>query len=164
MTKLFPLVTFDEILLEQANNALLAWGHKMGPINRPMNGSVVSGGGDTAHGLMFEGELVAVTTTSTLIRSNVAARPDLNRTNTIELSRLCSCSPHLCRVALRLWREFVFKPLQIPFAISYQDKKLHTGATYKNDGWSRIGESRSGPDTRSGRQGRSKVIWMYAAD
>lgn len=162
MNRLFPLVTFDEIPLARANECLVAWGHKMGPINRPMNGSVVSGGGDTAHGLTFEGQLVAITTTSSLVSPNVAGRPDLNRSNTIELSRLCASSPHLCRVALRLWREFVFRPLDEPFAMSYQDANLHTGATYKNDGWQIIGKSRSGTDTRSGRKGRSKVIWLYS--
>lgn len=158
---LFPLVTFDEIPLADANRCLVEWGHKMGAINRPMNGSVTSGGGDTAHGLKFEDKLVAVTTTSSLITPNVAGRPDLTRENTIELSRLCSSSPHLCRVVLRLWREFVFRPLHWPFAISYQDSKLHTGATYRFDGWKEIGKSRSGTDTRSGRPGRSKVIWCF---
>lgn len=158
---LFPLSVFDEIPLHEANTALVQWGHKMGPINRPMNGSVTSGGGDTAHGLKFCGELVAVVTTSSLISPNVAGRPDLTRENTIELSRLCSSSPHLCRVALRLWREFVFRPLRWSFAISYQDANLHTGATYRFDGWKEIGKSRSGTDARSGRKGRSKVIWMY---
>lgn len=80
---------------------------------------------------------------------------------TVELSRLCSSSPHLCRVTLRLWREAVFRKLKKPYAISYQDAKLHTGNTYRFDGWRKIGTSRSGPDTRSGRKGRSKVIWMF---
>ena len=161
---LFPLVIFEEIPLEEANEALLSWGHKMGPINRPMNGTVVSGGGDTAHGLRFEGQLVGLTVTSTLISPNVAGRLDLTRDNTIELSRLCSSSPHLCRLVLRMWREFVFRPMRWPFAISYQDAKLHSGDTYRFDGWKQIGKSRSGTDTRSGRPGRSKVIWMFEKD
>lgn len=161
MSRLFPLVLFDEIDFDLANDRLVEWGHKIGAINRPMNGSVVSGGGDTAHGLTICGELVAVTVTSSLVSPNVANRKDLTRENTIELSRLCSSSPHLCRVALRLWREAVFRPLKYPFAISYQDKNLHSGNTYRFDGWKVIGESRSGTDTRSGRKGRSKVIWCF---
>lgn len=159
---MFPLVTFDEIPLADANAALVNWGHAMGPLNRPMRGSFVSGGGDTAYGLTIEGTLLAVVTMSSLIRENVAGRPDLTRDNTVELSRLCSSSPHLCRVALRLWREAVFRKLKTPYAISYQDAKLHTGNTYRFDGWKKIGTSRSGPDARSGRKGRSKVIWMFA--
>lgn len=158
---LFPLVTFDSVSVDQANECLSEWGHKMGPINRPMNGTVISGGGNSSHALRFEGQIVAVTVTSTLIRENVAGRTDLTRANTIELSRLCSSSPHLCRVALRLWREFVFRPLKHQFAISYQDAKLHNGNTYRFDGWKEIGKSRSGTDTRSGRPGRSKVIWCF---
>jgi hypothetical protein len=121
------------------------------------------GGGDTAHGLKFEGELVAVVTTSNLCRENVAKHPGLTRMNTVEMSRLCSSSPFLCRVALRMWREFVFRPLKQPFAITYQDMDRHTGATYRNDGWKKIGESRSGTDSRSGRKGRNKAIWFYEA-
>ena len=162
MNRLFPLVIFDEIPLDKANACLVSWGHKMGAINRPMNGSVISGGGDSAHALVHDGDVLAVTVTSTLISPNVAAHPEMTRSNTIELSRLCSSSPHLCRVALRLWREFVFMQLHHEFAISYQDANLHTGATYRNDGWSVIAKSRSGTDTRSGRKGRSKVIWMYS--
>jgi len=158
---LFPLVWFDQIDLSVANDCLQTWGHLMGPINRPMNGSVVSGGGDTAHGLVLDGVLQAVTVTSTLIRENVAQHPEMTRENTIELSRLCSLSPHLCRVALRLWRESVFRPLRYRFAISYQDLDRHTGNTYRLDGWKVIARSRSGTDTRSGRPGRRKAIWMF---
>lgn len=157
---LFTLVMFDEISLGDANRCLQEWGHLMGPINRPMNGSVCSGGGDTAHGLYFEGKLVAVTT-STLITPNVAKHPELTRANTIEMSRLCSSSPHFCRVALRLWRECVFRPLKQPYAITYQDMDAHTGNTYRLDGWKKIAESRSGNDPRSGRKGRRKAIWLY---
>lgn len=158
---LFPLVTFDQINLETANRLLVLWQHQMGPLNRPMNGGLLSGGGDVAHGLQFEGEFVAVTTTSSLIRENVAGFPHLNRSNTVELSRLCACRPGLCRVALRLWREFVFAPLGIPWAISYQDHHRHTGDVYRFDGWTKIGASRSGPDRRSGRKGRNKRIWLW---
>lgn len=161
MTRLFPLSAFDETDIDHANRCLIEWGHKMREINRPMNGTVVSGGGDTAHALQYEGRIVAVTVTSTLISENVAGRPDLVRSNTVELSRLCSSSPHLCRMALRLWREFVFRPLKYQFAMSYQDANLHKGSTYRNDGWKIIGKSRSGTDTRSGRKGRSKIIWLY---
>lgn len=160
---LFPLVHFDEIDLSEANQLLTAWGHRNGPINRPMNGSVISGGGDTAHALFHEGQPLAVTITSTLICPNVAKHPELTRDNTCELSRLCAARTNLCRVAIRLWREFVWESIRdrFPNVISYQDVSCHTGNTYRFDGWENIGTSRSGTDRRSGRAGKSKIIWRW---
>lgn len=85
----------------------------------------------------------------------------LTRENTCELSRLCAERPHLCRVALRLWREFVFPQLGYRYVISYQDADMHSGNTYRFDGWKRAGFSSSGTDTRSGRRGRRKWIWVW---
>ena len=85
----------------------------------------------------------------------------MNRDNTIELSRLCASRGGLCRVALRLWREFVFPAMGYEFAVSYQDADLHNGNTYRFDGWERVGRARSGTDTRSGRPGRDKWVWVW---
>jgi hypothetical protein len=51
----------------------------------------------------------------------------------------------------------------LPFrvAISYQDAALHSGNLYRFDGWQRRAFSHSGTDTRSGRPGRDKWIWVY---
>jgi hypothetical protein len=85
----------------------------------------------------------------------------LTRANTIELARLCAVRPGLCRVALRLWREFVFPRMGYEVAISYQDADLHNGNTYRFDGWTREAFSHSGTDKRSGRKGRNKWIWVW---
>lgn len=154
---LFPFVSFDPVPLEVANDYLDRWAHKMGPINRPMNDS-------SAYALMHEGRPVAVTVHSGLIREQCGGGlGHLTRSDTIELSRLCADRPHLCRVALRLWREFVFTGLGASAAISYQDAELHNGATYRFDGWARSPEkSRSGSDLRSKRgKGRTKWIWVW---
>lgn len=156
MPSLFPLVAFEPIELADANRCLVAWGHQMGACQRPDHY------GDLwCHGLMHEGQLCAVTITASLIRENVAKWPELRRDNTVELARLCADRPTLNRAALRLWREFVFPSVQRPHAISYQDRALHTGETYRNDGWIRIADSDSGPDKRSGRRGRRKWIWAW---
>lgn len=77
-------------------------------------------------------------------------------------SRICAVRPGLNRVLLRLWREFVFPGLPHQYAVSYQDAVLHTGDLYRFDGWTLINKSaRSGPDTRSGRAGRRKRIWLW---
>ena len=103
-----------------------------------------------------------MTTTAHLICKCVGGgMRHLTRENTIELARLCAVRPGLCRVALRLWREGVFPLLGYQTAISYQDADLHNGNTYRFDGWQRIAYSRSGTDTRSGRKGRNKWIWLW---
>jgi hypothetical protein len=144
------------VKFQLAANALLAgWGHKMGPCNRGNSRG-------WSHALFHEGRPVAVTITATLIRQNVAGAADLTRENTIELARLCAERPGLCRVALRLWREFVLPALPYQFAISYQDADIHNGNTYRFDGWERMPKiAHSGTDSRSGRKGRNKWVWLW---
>jgi len=151
---MFHSVTFGPIDLQTANQCLVTWGHKMGPLLR---------GNERGHhfALVHDGQPVAVAMTSGLICPNVHERPDLNRSNTVELSRLCAARPGLCRVALRLWREFAFPGLGVAHAISYQDADLHNGATYRFDGWQRIGFARGRPDRRTGREGRNRWIWLW---
>jgi hypothetical protein len=135
--------------------ATAAIGHRMGALER--------GNESGRHfALMHNGEPVAVAMASTLIRECVGGgNQHLTRANCMELSRLCAVRPGLCRVALRLWREFVFPGLGVAAAISYQDADLHNGNTYRFDGWERIGFSSSGTDKRSGRKGRRKWIWQW---
>ncbi len=149
-------VTFEPIDLAAANGCLTAWGHKMGPLLRGKEAG-------THYALMHEGRPVAVAMTSGLIREYVGGGlGHLTRDNCCELSRLCAERAGLCRVALRLWREFVFPAIGREFAISYQDADLHNGNTYRFDGWKREAYSRSGTDTRSGRKGRNKWIWVWS--
>ena len=151
---LLGFVAFEQVSLSEANEMLVAWGHKMGALNRGNQGAL-------CHALTHEGKPVAVTTASNLIMGVVGNCDWMKRENTIELSRLCAARGGLCRVALRLWREFVFPALRYEYAVSYQDADLHNGNTYRFDGWERVGRSRSGPDTRSGRPGRDKYVWAW---
>lgn len=153
-----PIAHLAEIERAELNRALVAWGHRIGQWNRPQML-------EWHHGLFHNGRLVAVTATASLIRETCAG---LTRDQAIELGRLCASDRHLCRPMLRLWREFVFRPLAErrgwTWAVSYQDAVMHTGNTYRMDGWVRIGAGSSGPDSRSGRQGRKRVIWGYCLD
>lgn len=149
-----PIAALVPLSLNQANELLIAWEHKMGALNR-------GNGYARCHALLHDGEPVALATTSTLIREAVAGVPGLDRSNAIELSRLCACRPNLNRVMLRLWREFVFPTLGFRYAVSYQDADLHTGNTYRFDGWKRAAYSHSGTDQRSGRVGRDKWVWIW---
>ncbi len=147
-----PLASFEVISEASLNDALLAWGHKMGPLLRPMEKP-------QCYGLFHSGELVGVIATSSLIPEQLHG---CTRENTIEVSRLCAARPGLCRVVLRLWRELVFPFMGYDYAISYQDELLHTGRIYRFDGWRILTRSRSGTDRRSGRQGRHKTVWVWS--
>ena len=147
-------VMFEGITRIELNACLIAWGHRMGPLRRPTRG--------WAHGLRHDGRLVAVVSADTLIRPTVAG---LARSEAIELSRLCADRADLCRVALRLWRAFVFPALATArgcsWAISYQDAIHHSGNLYRFDGWVPLARSRSGIDSRTGRLGRDKIVWGW---
>jgi len=150
-------VTFEPIPRDELNACLIQWGHRIGEIRRPTRG--------WSHGLCHDGRLLAVVSADTLIRERVGG---LSRQDVIELSRLCAAQPDLCRVALRLWRSFVFPAITAArgcrWVVSYQDAVLHSGNLYRFDGWVTIGQSRSGTDSRSGRRGRRKVIWGWCDD
>lgn len=138
MNLLRPTASFESVELPAANVLLEKWGHQMGPLKRGNQGAV-------CHVLYHGDEPVAVTTASTTIRPNVGGDIGLTRENSIELSRLCAARPGLCRVALRLWREFVFPSLGYDHAISYQDADLHNGNTYRFDGWQRAATAAAEP-------------------
>jgi hypothetical protein len=152
------LCYFSEVSLKDVNIYLEKWNHKMGALRRGNQGAI-------CHMLFYKEDPIAVTTASHLIRENVGGGLKLlTRENTIELSRLCAAKPDICRVALRMWREFVFPDLPFPVAISYQDSNLHNGNTYRFDGWKKVAYSHSGTDQRSGKKGRDKWIWVWPPD
>lgn len=146
-----PLASFEPISEQELNRCLLTWGHKMGPLHRPMHKP-------SCYGLLHNGETIGVIATSSLIPQELCG---LTRENTIEVSRLCAARSGLCRVVLRLWRELVFPATGYEYALSYQDEVLHTGNTYRFDGWKVLTRTRSGTDQRSGRRGRNKTIWVW---
>ena len=153
-----PIARLEAIPLAQLNEHLVEWGHRMGPWRRPTFRGWF-------HGLYHHDTCVAVTAAGDLIRERCAG---FDRTEAFELGRLCAAQPHLCRAMLRLWRVFVFPAIAqvhgFSWVVSYQDAVLHSGNTYRFDGWVQLGKSRSGTDQRSGRRGRSKVIWGWSAD
>lgn len=156
---MFPIASFEAIDLDQANHLLVDWSHRMGPLLRANSAAL------HCHALLVHGEPVGLACTSSLIRERVGGGlGHLTRENTIELSRLCAREPWACRVVLRLWREVVFPATGFAAAISYQDASLHSGNIYRFDGWRRAGYSSSGTDSRSGRRGRNKYIWVWPVE
>jgi len=162
MTRSFldPLISFDTITDAELNQCLVDWGHKMGELHRPLYGTI---GG--AHGLRHHGALVAVVATEPMIAASTCG---LSRNEAFELARVCAARPDLCRVAVRLWREFVFPEMARAggwkWAISYQDAVQHRGGLYRMDGWVRLDWTRSGTDLRGRegtRKGRNNVVWGW---
>jgi hypothetical protein len=147
-----PLATFEVITEQEMNACLIAWGHKMGPLSRPM-------AAPHCYGLRIGDEVQGVVSDSSLIPEELAGQ---RREDTIEVSRLCASQPSLCRVTLRLWREVAFPLQRERHAISYQDERLHTGNTYRFDGWRVLTRTRSGLDRRSDRAGRNKTVWIWS--
>lgn len=155
MDMLPPLIHMEAINRDLLNRCLVDWQHKMGEWNRPIFREWLTG-------LFHNGKPVAVLAASVLIRKTCGG---MVREDAFELGRVCAVRPGINRAAVRLWREFVFPDIcrsgGYKAVISYQDAILHSGDLYRFDGWKRIGTSRSGTDKRSGRKGRSKVIWAY---
>lgn len=155
-----PLVSFDTISTDELNDCLVRWDHKMGPLHRPQFGNLAC-----AHGLRHSGRLVAVVATDALVAQQTCGH---TRQDSFELARVCAERPGLCRVAVRLWRAFVFPAIcrhgGYSWAISYQDRVQHRGDLYRMDGWVRRGFTSSGTDPRGRdgmRKGRRKVVWGW---
>ena len=152
MMLLSPMVYLEMIDQPSVDIFLLENAHKMGVCHRPI-GKLVS------HGLFAHERLRAITVTADLVSETCGT---LTREEAIELARLCSDDHSLCRVMLRLWREFIFPAFRKEWAVSYQDETLHNGNIYRFDGWRKIAvKQRSGTDKRSGRIGRIKTVWAW---
>jgi antitoxin VapB len=153
-----PIAHIEAIDRAELNRLLSKWEHKMGPMTRPSYAI------EAHHALFEHGTPVALTATGEPI-GQVVGSTGIRRDQCVELTRLCAVRRDLCRPMLRLWREMIFPHVAAAhgrdIAVSYQDESLHTGDTYRFDGWLLIGTSASGTDRRSGRPGRKKKIWAW---
>lgn len=155
-----PIAHIEAVDRQEANRLLVCWGHRMGPLTRPAYAI------DAHHVLMHHNEPVAIACTSETVRETVG-KSGIARGECIELARLAAATPTMCRPMLRLWREFVAPAIaerhgRRPWAVSYQDKSLHTGNLYRFDGWTDLGAAGGGgTDPRSGRRARSMRVWGW---
>lgn len=153
-----PLGSFDVIGRDEANECLERWGHRMGPIRRPLFRAPID------FGLREKGELLAVATADTLIRPTAG----LDRSNAFELSRLCAAAPRLTRLMIRLWTEIgypeIVRTWGTPWAISYQNAAMHDGDLYRFDGWVKLKYSTGGRDPRAlfnTVSAQRRVLWGW---
>ena len=158
---LYPLVSFDRIPNEQADELLVKWDHWLGGCNRPF--------GRQSFGLhVADVGLVSIAVSASTVNANCGG---YDRHVVVELARLCSHPDHrwASRVCLRLWREVAARcwaadywPVQA--LVSYSNAIRHTGDLYRFDGWRRVGDVRGstggGTWTRN-KTMEPKTVWVW---
>ena len=160
---LAPLASFRVLDPAMADALLTAWGHYLGPCERPF--------GRQDFALAVDGAVVCVATSASAVSSTVAS---FRRDEVVELARLCRApdAPWATRVCLRLWREVGAPrwPYWKPRAYTaYSQRNRHDGDVYRFDGWRRVegrhGSSGGGTWTKergADHQARGpKDLWIY---
>ena len=159
---LLPLVAFDRLANAEADRLLVAWGHWLGPCNRPF--------GRQSFGLaLAETGLVAVAVSASTVNATCAG---YGRGEVVELARLCAHPDHrwATRVALRLWRQvapgqWAAQYWPVRACVSYANTaRGHTGATYRLDGWAKVADVRGGTAGGNWTRGKSydpKTVWAW---
>jgi hypothetical protein len=101
-----PLATLQLLEPDEANDLLVAWGHKLGPVHRPFRME--------AYALVLNGRPVSVAVSASTVSGHVVGWLDLakkerpvrfERQEVVELARLASApdAAWATRVMLRLW-------------------------------------------------------------
>lgn len=72
-------VTAESIPVDGANALLVAWGHRLGPCNRPFS--------QRAYALLVDGEPISLAISASAVSGTVAG---YRRDQVVELARLCS--------------------------------------------------------------------------
>lgn len=155
------LLDLSLIRNEEADEALVAWGHWLGKCNRPF--------GRESYGLHVDGlGLVAVAVSASTVNKTCAGFP---RGEVVELARLCSRPDQrwATRPMLRLWREVAaprWPHWPTRAFVSYSDATRHTGDIYRFDGWTRVAETRGGTTGKNAGWSRAKriapkVVWAW---
>jgi hypothetical protein len=118
----------------QANDCLTRWEHSLGPCDRPFE--------QNQHGLVVAGDIIAVTTTASIVSPTLTDEREhvWNRSQVVELARICAVKRWATRPMLRLWREVLaFEweswPVQAAFSYATPGKR---GDIYRFDGWTRV--------------------------
>lgn len=140
-----PVVGVSPIANHEANRLLVAWGHKLGPCNRPFR--------TQSWALEVDGEPVAVAMTCSIVNGPVAG---YGRGEVVELARLASSNNWANRVMLRLWREVLahrWGLWPVKAAVSYSHNALHGGNSYRTDGWRKVSD-KCGTTGKGGNWGR----------
>lgn len=160
---LYPIVAFDLVPNEQADAALVDWGHWLGGCGRPF--------GRQSWGLTIHGQLLAVAVSASTVNASCGG---YRRGEVVELARLCSHPQHrdLTRVALRLWRKVAPRAWGATYwpvraAVSYANAARHRGDIYRFDGWRKVADVPGGNAgvnsgwTRPRQNYEAKSVWAF---
>ena len=157
---IFPLITFDLIPNEVADERLKEWGHWLGGCNRPF--------GRQSFGLSIEGDVLSVAVSASTVNATCGGVP---RQECVELARLCSAPAHrdLTRPALRLWRKiapvaWTRKYWPVRALVSYSNAIRHKGDIYRFDGWKKVADVRGSTGGGNWTQKKTmepKAVWVF---
>lgn len=145
--------------MKEVNRLLSAWGHYLGPCNRPF--------GAQGFVLELEGKPVGVAVSASTVSATCGG---FERREVVELARLCShpSYPEVTRVTLRLWRLVAvttWRQWCAKALVAYSDSARHGGQIYRFDGWERRGtRPRSGGGgtwTKRTTEGGPKTLWVW---
>jgi hypothetical protein len=155
------LVRLDVVDIGQANELLVRWGHRLGPVHRPFR--------QEAYALAVDRRIVAVATSGSAHGARVAG---YERTELVELTRLCADPEHrwATRVMLRLWREVCARRWAcwpVRAAVSYSHNAHHRGDVYRFDGWTKVRDDAGGRGVKDHGRERpavyegAKTLWLW---
>lgn len=120
--------------IDDANDLLVAWGHRLGPCNRPF--------GQIGYVLEFLGVPVSVAISASTVSDTVAG---FRRMDVVECARQCSdpAESWASRIMIRLWRQvcapkWPYWPVKA--GISYSKNSMHSGNLYRFDGWEKVSD------------------------
>ena len=161
---------FSPIDPDWANELCVRWGHELGPCRRPF--------GLQAFTFDVDGEPVSVAISASTVSTEVVGTlipVRYDRTEVVELARLCSANSWANRLMLRWWREvgarrWPYWPVKA--AVSYSDRG-RSGDLYRFDGWELAAEDRGddrphaalrsrGRTAQEGRGGKKLWLWRYS--
>lgn len=161
-----PIVGLMPISVDHANALLVAWEHKLGPVNRPFH--------QEAFALEHDGRPVAVAVSGSIVSATVAG---YDRGEVVELTRQAAApdSPWANRVLIRLWRECcarLWPCWPVRAAVSYSKNSMHRGDLYRFDGWEKVTESAGSSGGGAWSRKRyatdavhgSKTLWLWRYD
>lgn len=156
-----PIVGLYPMDVDDANQLLVEWEHKLGPCNRPFH--------QEAFALEVANRVVAVAISASIVNGPVGG---FERNEVVELARCAASEPWANRLMIRLWREAcarLWPCWPVKAAVSYSHNGMHTGDLYRFDGWQRWktdagssgggtwGRKRSNTDAVYGK----KTLWGF---
>jgi hypothetical protein len=160
------IVDVQPITLDDANDMLVPWEHKLGAVNRPFRSEPFA--------LFIDGDPICVAVSPSTVSSTAGG---YQRNELVELARLCAAPGNswVNRVMLRIWREVLgprWDCWPVKAALSYSKNAMHSGNLYRFDGWVKIandaGSSGGGQwstlrtDDDVVRGSKSLWIWRYS--